>query len=231
MNYTPLLEIVSDLIEEGRRVIATNFDVGSPRVLYIEGRPIGVDLQMFSKWQAGCTNLLRLLGSAADPWRESFSSKKNTLASVKVSLGTLEGIYETIKKGLLVRFEEMVRAETFESLLEQAEHLLCLGYFPASGVLGRAVLEEHLREWCQQMSCIPAKVKPTISDFCANLYSAKHITKSQMKHIESLASVGNDAAHNAKTLSEPDVRRLLRDIREILAMSSPLVMPGQPTAS
>jgi len=37
-----------------------------------------------------------------------------------------------------------------------------------------------------------------------------------MKHIESLASVGNDAAHNKPTLAEPDVKRLLRDVRDIL---------------
>jgi hypothetical protein len=37
-----------------------------------------------------------------------------------------------------------------------------------------------------------------------------------MRHIESLASVGNDAAHNKPTLTESDVKRLLRDVRDML---------------
>ena len=58
-----------------------------------------------------------------------------------------------------------MRAEAFESLLEQADYLLSEGYFLAAGVLGRAVLEEHLRKWCDLKAYSPAKQRPTINDF------------------------------------------------------------------
>jgi hypothetical protein len=122
-----------------------------------------------------------------------------------------------VARGLLVAVEDLVRAEAFESLLEQADYLLASGYALAAGVLGRAVLEEHLRKWCEVKGCRPAKDKPTINDYNSELYKAKHLNLSQMKHVESLAAVGNEAAHNKPTLTADGVERLLRDVRELLA--------------
>jgi hypothetical protein len=184
-------------------------------VSYID-RPRGVELQGFAKLRAGCANLLRMLGPAGDPWKELLADASNTPFAVKRILGTLEAIGEAVQNGLLVKVEDLVRAEAFDNLLTQADYLLSETYFLAAGVLGRAVLEEHLRKWCDQKSCAPTKPKPTISDFKDTLYKAKEINVTQMKHIESLAAVGNDAAHNIPSLITSDVERLLRDVREIL---------------
>ena len=131
-------------------------------------------------------------------------------------LGTLEAISDSIQGGLLVSVENLVLAEAFDSLVSQADYLLAEGYVLASGVLGRAVLEEHLRKWCELKSCLPTKINSTISDFKDSLYKAKHISVTQMKHIESLAAIGNDAAHNRSSLSAIDVERLLRDVRDVI---------------
>jgi hypothetical protein len=101
-------------------------------------------------------------------------------------------------------------------LLEQADYLLSEGYFLAAGVLGRAILEQHLKYWRYIAGCPPNKPRPTLNDFKDGLYKSKRINITEMKHIESLASVGNDAAHNKPTLTESDVKRLLRDVRDML---------------
>lgn len=216
LQNTVLQQTVQRLIEEGRRVLATEFDASNPNFNYLGSRPAGVELQPFAKWLAGCTNLVRMLGSAGDAWKDDFSQRKNSLGLTQRMLGTLEAIAESIQHGLLVSVEDLVRAEAFDGLLGQADYLLSEGYVLAAGVLGRAVLEEHLRKWCDLKSCAPAKAKPTLADFKDCLYKGKELTVTQMKHVEAMAAVGNDAAHNKATLSSSDVERLLRDVREFL---------------
>jgi hypothetical protein len=107
-------------------------------------------------------------------------------------------------------------AEAFDDLLEQAEHLLSEGYFLAAGVLGRAVLEEHLRKWFHHAGCAFSKPKPVMSDFYMELYKANHINKLVLKQIESMAAVGNSAAHNDPSLKPQDVLRFLPELRGFL---------------
>jgi len=135
-------------------------------------------------------------------------------------LGTLEGVEQAIRSGLLISVEELVRAETFTHLLDQADYLFSEGFILAAGVMGRAVLEEHLQNWCAAKNCLVAKNRPTLNDFKDVLYKEKHITTVVMKHIESMAAIGNEAAHNKTSLSRDSVERLLRDIRDFIVKYS-----------
>jgi hypothetical protein len=214
-NNQLLVKTINRLIDEARGVLATEFDAGLRGVSYVD-RPRGVELQAFAKLRAGYANIIRLLGTAGDPWKDLLKDTSNTPVAVKRILGTLHAIAETLQNGLLISVEDLVRAETFDSLLTQADYLLSQTYFLAAGVLGRAVLEEHLRKWCDLQSCCPTKARPTMNDSKDSLYKAKQININQMKHIESLAAIGNDAAHNKPSLTTNEVERLLRDVREIL---------------
>jgi len=216
MDSDLLLDTLRALIEEGESVVATEFDAGHPGIGYIGGRPRGVDLRPFAKWAAGCANLVRLLGEAGEPWRTALVEKTNSLQNAEKMLGTLLGIEAAVQGGLLVKIEDLVRADAFDSLLEQAEYLSSEGYSLAAGVLGRAVLEEHLRSWCHRANCVPTKDRPTLNDFTSELYRAKVINKIVMKQVEAMAAIGNDAAHG-KPVTADEVDRLLRDVREFLA--------------
>jgi hypothetical protein len=113
-------------------------------------------------------------------------------------------------------------AEAFSDLLEQADHLLEKNHFLAAGVLGRAVLEEHLRKWCQHVGCAflkpdgTPKDKPTMSDFYGELQKGGQLNALQRRHVENMAAVGNACAHNMGTATRDDVERLLRDVRDFL---------------
>jgi hypothetical protein len=144
---------------------------------------------------------MRLLGDCAKPWKDTFDGI-NSVSNVAKMLGTLEGIEQAISGGLLLNVEDMVRAESFNSLLDQAGFLHQQGFFLAAGVLARAVLEEHLRAWAAK----------------AALYKANKFPLSVLKHIEAMAAVGNDAAHNKPELTSEAVTRMLRDVREFIAM-------------
>ena len=130
---------------------------------------------------------------------------------------TLEAISEAISNGLLVRLEGIVTAEVFDSLLEQAEHVLRKTTFWLRACWAAAVLEEHLRAWCTDKSCSPTKAKPTLADYNSELYAAKEYDVAAMKHVDAMIAVGNNAAHNKPGLDNAGVTRLLRDLREFLA--------------
>lgn len=143
-------------------------------------------------------------------------AKITKIGFTKRIIGTLEAIRHEIDHDHLESFTRIVRAETFTDLIEQAEHLYNSGYHLAAGVIARAILEEHLRTTCETLDCKPDKARPTINDFNQALYGIQHYTKIKMKQIETLATIGNDAAHNAPTLQNMDVKKLLADLPEVI---------------
>lgn len=209
MSKQRVLKEIDRLIKEGDAVLRTR-RAGHMRDV--------VENKLFSKWLHGCRNMLRLLGEVADAWSEEFQHPASQcyFRRAERMAGALESIQDGTKNGLLLSVEELVLADAFDSLLEQAEYLQREGFFLAAGVLGRAVLEEHLRKWAEHAECLPDKQRPTISDYTQSLYRDKHFTKIVLKQVESMAAVGNDAAHNKNDLEAKDVVRLLRDVRDFI---------------
>lgn len=215
MRNTALMATVERLIDEGTKTLGTRHDLKYSKNI--------TERASFAKWLAGCRHLLEMLGRHSPAFNEEFklSADYYEASRAEKMLATLHAIRESIQYGLLASIEDLVTAEVFESLLEQADYLLSQQYFLAAGVLGRAVLEERLRNWCASAGCPQKKTKPTLSDFNVALYTAKVYSVSVMKHVDSMVAIGNDAAHNKPGLKRDDVARLLRDLREFLAKHSP----------
>jgi hypothetical protein len=215
MTTAFLTEEVQRLIDEAHQVLTTKSDIGIPGARYRGERPACVELDAFSRWQASCKNLMRLLADYAEPWKDVFDGN-NSASNATRMLGTLEAIQQAITGGLLITVEDMVRAESFNSVLDQADFLYAQGFFLPAGVLARAILEEHLRAWAANCSFPISKPKPTLNDFKDALYKDKKLSLSVAKHIEAMAAVGNDAAHNKPELTKDAVTRMLRDVREFI---------------
>lgn len=207
-----LLRITTALIQEADGVIGSKFETE------VSGAPTFVDIELLYRWWGKVKSLGHQLGTAVRPWQGLFDSdpNRNTLAFAKRVLGTLEAVKHELENDHLDTFTRLVRAETFADLLEQSEHLFANGYHLAAGVIGRAVLEEHLRNTCDALGCTPIKPRPTISDFNQALYGVKHYSKIKMKQIDALATIGNDAAHNNPGLDSSDVKKLLSDLPEVI---------------
>jgi hypothetical protein len=205
---------IHDLIAAGQALIEQQGKAGTN--YFQHGQDSYVPLAEFAKWSASCRHLVFMLGTSAEPWRQVLSYEgANTVVLAMQMVGCLESVDEAIDRGLLNRVEHLIAADLFDNLLEQAEYLFNNGYFQAAGVLGRAVLEEHLRKLCETSSCLPARTRPTISDYAQELYKQQHIDKLQLKYIDTMAAIGNAAAHcvGSSDLSKEDVDHLLVHLR------------------
>ncbi|MEM8943602.1 MAG: hypothetical protein AAGD11_00345 [Planctomycetota bacterium] len=213
-SQEPLNDFVRGLIKEGEEVLSTAFEVRTSSF----STDHFVNLQQFQKWRTSCKLLLQQLGQFAEPWSPNLGSEKvtNNRSSCNATLGALQSIGENLAAGRLARFEDLVFAEAFSNLIEQAEYLLSKDYFLAAGVLFRAVLEEKLRRLCDAHNESPTKARPTISDFNQSLYKAKVYDKIAFKSVDSMAAVGNEAAHNSPDLEVSDVRRLHSNLIDFL---------------
>jgi len=64
-------------------------------------------------------------------------------------IGGLKSISDTLDKGYLLRIEDLIFADAFSNLIDQADYLFEQSYILAVGVIARAVLEEKLRNACE----------------------------------------------------------------------------------
>lgn len=208
-----LVSFVSSLILDGQEVESGRISVDRGLAEY----EIFVDLRKFSEWQSSCRLLIYNLRSFGEPWRHVLGSDTvaNSLANAQQMLGALRSIAANLQAGRLVKIEELVNANTFANLIEQAEHLLDKNYHIAAGVLFRAVLEENLRNLCDREGCMPSKNKPTLGDYNSELYGAKFYNKITMKNVDAMAAIGNAAAHNENP-SIDDVRQLHNNLLAFL---------------
>ena len=109
----------------------------------------------------------------------------------------------------------------FTTLSEQAEYLLDQGYFLASGVILRAVLEERLRSLCQHRLISFNKANPTLNDYNTELYRARIYDKILLKEIDTLIAIGNEAAHNDAGFTVDKAKQLNNGVKSILLKLSP----------
>lgn len=203
-------EFTSKLIAQGESVLGTQWQ---PAGNWVSGPPSFVDLHPFSKWRASCKLLVSMMGDIAEPWKDIFINESNNKLEVAIMMqGTLEAIRDAIDDDLLIRFEELVFAEAFSNLMEQGKYLVDQGYILAGGVVFRSVLEESLRQLCARHGCLPQKQRPTVSDYNNELYKTKVYDKIMFKHIDAMAAIGNDAAHNNTNLDRKDVERFKQDL-------------------
>lgn len=210
-----LTQQVENLISEGDAVLATKFsrsggsfvDMGDP---YVEA-------QAFQKWLTSCRNLVHQIGKPAAVWVKAFGGNLPNQHVVAASLlGSLKSLREAVVDNLLNAVEDLIAADAFGNLLEQAEFLLKKKYLIASGVLCRAVLEEHLRLLCDRHGCLPSG-RPTINDLNQALYKNSHLDKLAMQHVTATATAGNHCAHNEQPpLTRADVEKLHRDVTDFL---------------
>ena len=172
-----VLKEIEVLVAEGQAVVATDWAQTHLGDLTIANPQHFVDVGLHAKWVAGCRNLMLMLGQHSEPWKAVFEEGGNRASYAKKKLGTLQGIKQAVERDLMITVEDLVMAEAFADLLEQADYLLSEGYFLAAGVLGRAVLEEHLRKWCGNAHLVPTKTRPTLNDFKLELQKASKLNK------------------------------------------------------
>ncbi len=216
MDNKIIKTICQKCITEGEALLKTKWSNDRMGSFTIDNPETYVDLEGFFKWKNNSKVLINLLGDLSKPWNSLLNEDDaNTLANTYSILGTLKSMIETINNGYLLRFEDIIFAETFSNLIDQSEYLFKQGYILAAGVLGRAVLEEKLRNLCNSHNVLLTKKQTTISGYNMELYKSKIYDKIEFKNIDLLASIGNNAAHN-KPITKEEVKKLLTGVLLLL---------------
>lgn len=182
------------------------------------------DKEGLRRWSNDLILFNSIAGDIVKPWKDRLKHNGTVImiSEVEKPLAALETIKYAIGNDLLMKFSELIYAEALSDLFEQGKNLLAQGYFLAAGVIFRAVLEERLRKLCTKNKCTPKKKHATINDLNIALYKCTPsvYNKSMMQNITSLASIGNDAAHNKPSLLEKDVERLENGVLDFLCRYS-----------
>lgn len=212
--HAKIEQLLESLIAEGDAVLKTRWQ---PQGNWVTGPPTYVDLADFTKWRARCKLLASLLGQVGKSWESDLTADwNNKMEHAIKTQGTLKAIKSSASEGLLLEVQDLILADAFTNLVEQAEYLLDQGYFLASGVLLRAVLEERLRRLADSHALTISKPRVTLNDYNTELYKASVYDKITFKDVDGLATIGNEAAHNSPNLSASDVLRMREGVSRLL---------------
>jgi hypothetical protein len=156
-------QLLADLLTEGEAVLKTKWQ---QRGNWVSGPPSYVDLASFSPWRARCKLLASLLGRAGKCWESELTAGwPNKLENAISTQSILSAVKSAVTAGLLLEMEDLILAGAFANLVEQADYLLRQGYYLASGVVLRAVLEERLRRLVDSNGVALSKPRPTLNDY------------------------------------------------------------------
>lgn len=131
--------------------------------------------------------------------------------------GTLLSLKEDYANDFLNNFNEMLDAEIFSEILEQAEYLLSQGYLRASAVVAGVALESHLRKLAEKNSVSITKDdgKYVKAESLNNeLHKNSIIDKTFNKLVTSWLGLRNDAAHpDSNDINEGLIAPMISGIR------------------
>jgi hypothetical protein len=205
---------LDELLRMGEQVLASRRDPG-PRV----GGDARVDAPLAHQWATSVQNLLsRVFGPQSEHYK-NFTAKVDkhlTYSPAARAQGVLKAAKDDYLNGQLFDLRTLVEAEVFDDLLEQASHLLDLGYYGPAAVVAGCVLEDGLRKLCDRMS-IELPPKPKLDWMNSELAKANAYNKLVQKRITMLADVRNKAAHGEwAEFSCVDVEEMVDGVRRFM---------------
>jgi hypothetical protein len=194
---------LKELIQRGDAVLATRRDPPSNSI----GFDSRVDGQLAHQWFTSVQNILaRVFGEKSEHYR-NFSMQSGTqglsYSPTRRALGVLKAALEDYEQGYLFNLRELVEAEVFSDLLDQARALLAAGYFMPAAVLVGAVLEDALRRLALRADIELPEI-PKLDRVNAQLAKAGLYSKLAQKRITAIADIRNSAAHGDWTAFSAD---------------------------
>ena len=131
--------------------------------------------------------------------------------------GILDSLKDDYANDFLNSFNEMIDADIFTDILEQAEYLLSQSYFRASAVVAGVALESHLRKLAEknQIPITSDDGKYVKADSLnGNLLKNQIIDKTMNKSITGWLGLRNDAAHpDPKQIDEGMIKLMIDGIK------------------
>ena len=146
-----------------------------------------------------------------DPIIAPFSSNK-----MVELIGALKSLRKAYENDFLTNINEMIDAELFTDILEQAEYLLSQNYIRASSVVAGVALESHLRKLAEKnsISISDAGKYKNADSLNGELHRNNIIAKTDSKSVTSWLGLRNDAAHpDSKEMDGENVKLVIKWIK------------------
>lgn len=129
--------------------------------------------------------------------------------------GVLRALLADIDAGLLTSVVDSTRAETFDDLLDHAEHYLRANRKEPAGVLAGVVFEDTVRRACERRSIAQTGVQ--LDQLITALEKATAISAIEAKRARAAAAVRTQATHAQwDQFSKNDVEDTIRFSRQML---------------
>lgn len=188
-----ILQRLQQLIDRGLEIKNTK---KSPPSNFI-GFDATVDSEAANQWHASAKSILgKAFGRNSEHYSlfEACFEKGVTYSPCVRGIGILKAAQEDFEHGYIQDVKNLVAAEMFSDLLDQASELLDAGYIGPAAVVAGAVLEDNLRKLCVGQS-IELPDKPKLDYMNSQLAKEKVYNRLTQKRLTAIADIRNSAAH------------------------------------
>lgn len=135
--------------------------------------------------------------------------------------GVVKSLRNDVDKDYLRSVTELIHGDVFGDFLEMADHLLNEGYKDPAAVLGGGVLEEHLRQLCNNNSISvlqPSGAAKKADQMNADLAAKSIYSKLDQKSVTAWLDLRNKAAHGKYTeYTKEQVALFIQSIRDFVS--------------
>lgn len=172
-----------------------------------------------SRWQTACLYILEQTFGVKSIYYKKFQKSTSYSDDSQLDWGVelMKGAREEIEKGFLYKIERLVSADFFNSIIEQATHLLESGFKDAAAVYGRVIIENTLKDLAKRED-VKILDKITLAALNQLLWKKESVYPKHMwRSIQAQIDIGNFAAHgNFEKYDDKAVSDMLTWIKETL---------------
>ena len=224
MKLTAIKARVDQLLIMSDDILATAYSDGA-----IIAATTYVDSVLFTEWRVAGLSFLRAVFGRDHTFSTAFDDvRKSPFPNfVKKGAAILRAAKQEIDGGWLTSLKGLVSAEIFSDFLEMAEHLLEQGYKDPAAVMTGSVLEEHLRQLCQNNSLPIDSIKdgksiPKRADAMnADLTKASVYNLLSQKSVTAWLDLRNKAAHGQYSeYTDQEVKLMYQGVTDFIGRTS-----------
>lgn len=222
MKIDDISRRIDELIREGARVRLTEKQWQS-------GSGSSVNVPAFHAFQTACLSLILNIFGNKHPYYVQFEQHVvgASGSATNTGIALMQAIKAEIDGGWLFTTKGLVSAEIFSDFLDMASYLLSEGYKDAAAVMIGSVLEEHLRQLCQQHE-VPIIFQKDGKDIAkkadalnADLAKAGVYSKLDQKNVTSWLDLRNKAAHgNYTEYQKSQVELMMQGVTDFIVRVS-----------
>jgi len=224
MNMSDISVRIQQLIDKSKTLIATKYDVTSKTRYPVTKRY--VDSSKMKGLRVSVLSFISMVYGKEHSHYSEFKdvSNDNNYSTAEGAYEVLLSIQDEIDGGWIFSVKDLVLAEVFSNFIEMAEYLLENGYKDPSAVIIGSVLEESLRNFCQNNEIeisyekkgtfIPKKADSLNSD----LAKAEVYSKLDQKSVIAWLDLRNKAAHGKyEEYTKEQVEFMIQGVIDFLA--------------